>query len=215
MVRVLCIVIGYLFGMIQTSFILGKIKGIDIREHGSGNAGTTNTLRVLGKKAGLIVFVGDLLKSIIALTLVRFLITPSYPEIKYLLLFYTGFGAVIGHNFPFYLKFKGGKGIAATGGMILSLHWIFVPFGLFFFFGTFFLTHYVSLGSLILYLTFFIEVVLFGQMGIFEATQPVLYEIYAVCFVMMAMAYWKHKDNIVRLLHHEERKTYLTKKNEI
>ena len=78
MVRVLCIVIGYLFGMIQTSFILGKIKGIDIREHGSGNAGTTNTLRVLGRKAGLIVFVGDLLKTIIALTLVRFLVAPNY-----------------------------------------------------------------------------------------------------------------------------------------
>ncbi len=60
MIRLVCIVIGYLFGMFQTAFFLGKLKGIDIREHGSGNAGTTNTLRVLGTKAGAIVFVGDM-----------------------------------------------------------------------------------------------------------------------------------------------------------
>ena len=69
MIRVVCLLIGYALGSLQTAYILGRIKGIDIREHGSGNAGTTNTLRVLGTKAGLIVFVGDLMKSIIAILL--------------------------------------------------------------------------------------------------------------------------------------------------
>ena len=68
--RILCLALGYLFGCFQTAYILGRMKGIDIREYGSGNAGTTNAIRVLGTKAGLLVFVGDMLKSLIALLLV-------------------------------------------------------------------------------------------------------------------------------------------------
>ena len=129
------------------------MKGIDIREHGSGNAGTTNTLRVLGKKAGLIVFLGDLAKTIIPVLIVGFIIRaylPEYEDYVFLLRLYTGFGAILGHNFPFYLGFKGGKGIAATGGMILGFYWPFIIMGLASFFGVFFITHYVSLGSIVL-----------------------------------------------------------------
>ena len=78
MERIICLGIGYLFGIFQTAYIYGRIKGIDIREHGSGNAGTTNALRVLGKKAGLIVFLGDVAKTVLAVLLVRLLFGRRY-----------------------------------------------------------------------------------------------------------------------------------------
>ena len=85
MVRIFCLLIGWVFGLFQTAYFYGKSKGIDIRQHGSGNSGTTNALRVLGTKAGLIVFAGDCLKCIIAVMIVRFTFGRSNPDIKYLL----------------------------------------------------------------------------------------------------------------------------------
>ncbi len=84
MVRVLCLVIGYLFGLFQTAYVYGKRKGIDIREHGSGNAGTTNALRVFGTKAGILVFAGDCLKCILAVAFCRVLFERTYPDMQYL-----------------------------------------------------------------------------------------------------------------------------------
>ena len=122
MVRILCLAIGYLFGLFQTSYIYGRMHGIDIRKHGSGNAGTTNTLRVLGKKAGAIVLFCDIMKTGLAMVLVRILFKNSYGDILPLLSLYAGAGAILGHNFPFYLRFKGGKGIACTAGLIIFFH---------------------------------------------------------------------------------------------
>ncbi len=211
--RLICIVVGYVFGAFQTAFFYGKMKGIDIREHGSGNAGTTNTLRVLGTKAGLVVFAGDMLKSIIAICLMRLIMKERYPEMLPLLSLYTGAGCILGHNFPFYMNFKGGKGIACTGGIMIAMHWLYVPVGLLVFFGTFFLTHYVSLGSLLLYIAFFVETIVIGQLGIYGVAQSVLIEMYVIVFLLGVMAYWKHWGNIKRLAAGNERKTYLTKKN--
>ena len=90
MERIICVCVGYIFGMIQTAYIYGKFHHIDIREHGSGNAGTTNALRTLGKKAGLIVFVCDLLKAIIATVIVRLVFHDIFPESITLLVLYTG-----------------------------------------------------------------------------------------------------------------------------
>ncbi len=215
MERLICVVIGYIFGLFQTAFIYGKLKGIDIREHGSGNAGTTNALRVLGKKAGLIVFAGDVLKCVLAVVVCWLLFGKANPEETYLFKLYAATGAILGHNFPFYLNFKGGKGIAATAGLIVSFHWSFVPVGLLLFFGAFFLTHYVSLGSLLVYAGFMIQMVISGQMGLFHTNQTVLNEMYLVTAFLMIMAYYKHKDNIVRLVKGQERKTYLTKKSDM
>ncbi len=114
MERIICLGIGYLFGIFQTAYIYGRIKGIDIREHGSGNAGTTNALRVLGKKAGLIVFLGDVAKTVLAVLLVRLLFGRRYGDMLPLLGMYAAAGAILGHNFPVQLGFKGGKGIACT-----------------------------------------------------------------------------------------------------
>ncbi|MGN1196581.1 MAG: glycerol-3-phosphate 1-O-acyltransferase PlsY [Acetatifactor sp.] len=216
MVRVICLLIGYLFGLFQSAYFYGKAHGIDIRQHGSGNAGTTNTLRVLGTKAGLIVFAGDCLKCMAAVWLVRLIFGNSYHEIIYLLCLYAGAGAILGHNYPFYMGFKGGKGIAATAGMVLSFHPYFIITGLIMFFVPFFVTHYVSLGSLLVYAALMIQLIIFGQNGFFaEMTQGQLIEMYILFGCLMVMAYWKHRENIKRLIRGTERKTYLSKKNRV
>lgn len=216
MERVICLLIGYAFGLIQTAYIYGKIHGIDIREHGSGNAGTTNTLRVLGTKAGLIVLVGDIAKCMIALAIVSIIYKGSHPDTIYLLKIYTAAGAILGHDFPFYLNFKGGKGIAATAGLILSFHPSFIPVGVIIFFGIFLTTHYVSLGSLLVYLGFMIQLVVSGQMGILgNMSQANLLEMYGIGVLLAGLAYYKHWDNIKRLASGTERKTYLFKKKDV
>lgn len=214
MERILCLAIGYVFGLFQTAYIYGKMHGIDIRQHGSGNAGTTNTLRVLGTKAGLIVFAGDVLKCVCAIVACSLLFGKNHPDMIYLLKLYAAAGAILGHNFPFYLGFKGGKGIAATAGLILAFHPTFLPVGVLVFFGIFFTTHYVSLGSLLVYAAFMIQITLSGQMGLFQGmSRQHLFEMYGVAAFLTIMAYYKHRENIKRLLKGEERKTYLTKKN--
>ena len=101
MVRIICLLIGYAFGLFQTSYIYGRTKGIDIREHGSGNAGTTNALRTLGKKAGAITLAGDCIKCILAVLTVRLIFGASHPELLKLLTVYAAAGTILGHNFPF------------------------------------------------------------------------------------------------------------------
>ena len=214
MERGICLLIGYVFGLFQTAYFHGKAHGIDIREYGSGNAGTTNTLRVLGTKAGLIVLAGDCLKCMAAVGVVRLIYQNSRPDMIYLLCLYAGAGAILGHNFPFYMRFRGGKGIAATAGLILSFHPYFILMGVIVFFGVFFTTHLVSLGSLLVYAGFMIEMVVCGQAGVFGDLPPaILYEMYGVSAFLAVMAYWRHRQNIVRLIHGRERRTYLLKKN--
>ena len=213
MERLVCLAIGYVFGLFQTSYIYGRLHGIDIRDYGSGNAGTTNMLRTLGKKAGAVTFLGDALKCVAAVLLVRFLMRDRYPEILALLSFYTAAGVILGHNFPFYLNFHGGKGIAATAGLILSLNWILTLCAIVTFAVTLCLTHYVSLGSLLIYVGFFIELIVLGQNGAFGMSQNYLNEMYLIGAVLMVLEFWMHRQNIVRLIHGEERKTYLIRKN--
>lgn len=216
MERIICVVIGYAFGLFQTAFFYGKAHGIDIREHGSGNAGTTNALRVLGKKAGLIVLVGDALKCILAVLVIRMLYGTSHADIIYLLSLYAAAGAILGHNFPFYMGFKGGKGIAATAGLVISFHPYFFLVAAIVFLTVFFVTHYVSLGSLLIYAAIMIEIVICGQMGLFDPmSQFLLWEMYGVMAFLTVLAYWKHRENIGRLLHGNERKTYIFKKNKV
>ncbi len=213
MERIFCLLIGYAFGLFQTAYIYGRLHGIDIRNYGSGNAGTTNTLRVFGTKAGLLVLFGDIMKCILAVVITGVIFGDSHPDMVYLLKMYTAAGAIIGHNFPFYLKFKGGKGIAATAGLILSFHPYLIPMGIILFFGAFFITHYVSLGSLLVYAGFMIELIILGQMGIFGMSQAYLIEMYVIAGFLTVMAYWKHRENIKRLVSGTERKTYLTHKS--
>lgn len=208
MVRLVCLGIGYLFGIFQTSYIYGKINGIDIREHGSGNAGTTNALRVMGKKAGLIVFAGDVLKAVLAVVLVRLLFAESHADILPLLGLYAGAGAILGHNFPCQLGFRGGKGIACTAGLILTLGPVVTLLEASTFLLAVILTRYVSLGSILVVIELVINLVVFGQMGYYGMDQMHLYEFYAVCAALSAMALWRHRANIKRLLNGTESKVF-------
>ncbi|MDE7266500.1 MAG: glycerol-3-phosphate 1-O-acyltransferase PlsY [Lachnospiraceae bacterium] len=212
MIRLICLLIGYAFGCFQTAYIYGRLHGIDIRNYGSGNAGTTNSLRVLGKKAGIIVLLCDMLKTGLAIILVRVLFREQYGDILYLLAIYAAAGSVLGHNFPFYLGFKGGKGIACTAGLIIFFHPYLVLPQAVSFLTIFFTTHYVSLGSLVTEVLLIAEMVIFGQLGVFGMSQRALNELYIVTILLAALAFWGHRANIKRLIHKEERKTYLNKK---
>lgn len=221
-IRILCIVIGYCFGLIQTAYLYGKAHGIDIREHGSGNSGTTNALRVLGKKAGLIVFAGDLFKAVAACVLARIIGTLFFPDILYPMILWTGLGVVVGHNFPFYMNFKGGKGIAATAGVILGLlDWRIICICLAAFLITVIITRYVSLGSLIVVTLFFASFLFLGIHG--DIVNPALnapylgselIESYVITFLFAGLAFYRHKANIERLLHGNENKLFDKKKDE-
>ena len=196
--RVIAVAVGYCFGLFQTGYIYGEKHGVDIRTQGSGNAGTTNTLRVLGTKAGLIVLAGDILKC--------FIFIGKYPDAVKILELYAGFGAVLGHNFPFYLKFKGGKGIACTSGMILAVCPLAAPICLILFIGSIAITRYVSLGSILVVTSYLIQVLIFGHMGYLHVDTAYLPEFYIVSACFTAMALWRHKANIKRLLTGTENK---------
>lgn len=213
LVRLLCLVIGYAFGLVQSAYIIGRLHGIDIREHGSGNAGTTNAMRTMGRKAGALTLVGDMLKCVLAALVTRLLFGGTHPDILPLLCAYAASGAILGHNFPFYLKFKGGKGIACTVGLVFCLSWQVGLVSMVEFLLIFFTTHYVSLGSTLGYVLFLIQTIIFGQLGGFGMSQIHLNELYIVLAILTAMALYRHRMNIRRLLSGTESKIYLTKKH--
>lgn len=204
--RIAALAIGYLFGNFQTGFFYGKAHNIDIREHGSGNSGTTNTLRTLGIKAAAVTFLGDLLKAIIPVIIVKFAFAGIWDGDMRVVEIYAGFGAVLGHNFPFFLKFKGGKGIACTAGVILAICPLAAPLCLVLFVGAVAITRYVSLGSILVVTAFLIQVIAFNAFGLLhiEADWILEFDIVAGCFT--AMAIWRHRANIVRLCKGTENK---------
>lgn len=206
MERILCLLTGYVFGLFQTGYLYGKMHHIDIRQYGSGNSGTTNALRVMGKKAGLLVFLGDFLKTVFACLLVR-LVMKGSPSVD-LYVLYAGLGVVLGHNFPFYLHFKGGKGIASMAGILVSMDWRVTLVCASFFLGAVILTRYVSLGSILVVVSFFIQMVFYGLRGDYAVAEGNLAEFFTVAGILMVMAIWRHRANIKRLLKGTENKLW-------
>ena len=187
----ICLILGYAFGLIQTGYLYGKIvKGIDIREYGSHSAGATNTVRTLGKGAGYFVFLGDGLKMTAAVCLVRFFLFSGQGRLTGILVMVTAIGVILGHDFPFYLGFKGGKGISSTGGLMLGLHPLIAVFEGILFLIVFFTTRYVSVGSLIVTAAFPFFVLLFF---------PGRYDMFALALVITVIDWWQHRENIKRL----------------
>lgn len=212
MERLICLGIGYVFGLFQTGYIYGRMHGMDIRKHGSGNAGSTNALRTMGVKAGAITLLGDCFKCVIAVLVVRGIFASRCPEILPLLSMYAGFGAVLGHNYPFYLGFKGGKGIAATAGMILATDLRMAAVCLVVFVVIVAVTRYVSLGSLVVTVLFLAGLVICGQMREFGMAQNYLFEMYGVGLLFTLSAFFQHRANIKRLREGTENKIGLKKK---
>jgi len=210
MFRLYCLLIGYALGCIQTAYIVGRIMGVDIRKHGSGNLGTTNSIRVLGKRAGGIVLFFDAIKAAAAFAIGMALFgesgvnwfMPGFTAPSAVLPgLYAGLGAVLGHNFPLYLRMKGGKGFAATLGLMLLMDWrpaiIVYAVGLI----TIILTKYISLAALIITLLFPIVLIAFGY-G---------WEAIMIALVLGVMLWILHRGNIRRLLSGTERKLSLKK----
>ena len=210
MLRVFCLVFGYVFGLFQTGYLYGRMNHIDIRNYGSGNSGTTNALRVLGKKAGLIVFIGDFFKMVLACLLVRIFLKGDPNTDLYVL--YTGLGVVMGHNFPFYLGFKGGKGIASMAGLLVSMDWRVTLVCAAVFLGTVIITRYVSLGSIFVVILFFIQMVLYESMGAYQVAPGSRLEFYALAGVLTGMGIWRHRANMRGLLAGTENKLWGNKK---
>lgn len=205
MLRILLLIIGYFIGNIETGYIFGKIHKMDIRNYGSGNAGATNTLRVLGAKAGLVVFLGDFCKSLIPCLVVRFIFRDNV-SLSYIYMLYIGFGVVLGHNFPFYLGFKGGKGVASTAGIILALDIRIAVVCLIVFIITVAITRYVSLGSI------FVMIILIGMShflvkfsyGFGEGASPMEFRLLTAAVGLLSI--FMHRANIKRLLGGTENK---------
>ena len=122
MEKILWLAIGYLFGSFQSGYFLGKAKGIDVRNYGSHSTGATNSLRVMGTGAGVLVLLLDAAKAIIPCVLARHFFA-GQPELTLLMALWTATGVMLGHDYPFYLGFRGGKGVASTVGVLLALDW--------------------------------------------------------------------------------------------
>ncbi|HOA81046.1 MAG TPA: glycerol-3-phosphate 1-O-acyltransferase PlsY [Defluviitaleaceae bacterium] len=193
MFRLVCIVIGYFLGCFQTAYIIGKkVQKIDIRNHGSGNAGTTNVIRVMGWRVGIITFIGDFLKAVVAVLLCK-MFFPDNPAAG----LYAGLGTVIGHNWPAFLKFKGGKGIAASLGTLLAFDYRmgFICAGIMIV--VLLISRFVSLASIIMSVSIPIFLYVFYKSNI---------EIIILGSLFTLSAIFRHKDNIRRLLKGQETK---------
>jgi glycerol-3-phosphate acyltransferase PlsY len=199
------IILAYLIGSIPTAvWVSKKIYGIDIREHGSGNAGATNTFRVLGSKAGSAVMLVDMLKGFLAVKLSLLSVFPWYSEQITNLQIFLGLAAVVGHIFPIWADFRGGKGIATLFGMILAIQPLVAVSLVGVFLAMLFLTRYVSLSSISASVAFPL-LILF----IFRAPE-LSYRVFAIataCLVVLT-----HYKNISRLLHGNESKVPLFRK---
>lgn len=190
---IIFIIIAYLLGSIPSALIVGKVGyNMDIREHGSGNLGATNTFRVLGKKAGIIVTISDILKGTIA-TLIP-LFASFYFDIEVSRLF-IGLFAVLGHSFPIFANFKGGKAVATSGGIILGVNPLLFLVIILSFMTTLYLFKYVSLASMVTGVVATIVTAFLGDLLLF-----------LIILSLTIFVIYRHKDNIKRIKNKTEPK---------
>lgn len=205
MKELLLIIIAYLIGSIPTALLISKkFFGIDIREYGSGNMGATNTFRVLGSKYGTIVMIFDILKGMAAVALFKLL--PYYIHNEWdrtNLMVGLGLASVLGHIFPVFAQFKGGKGVATLFGMILAVQPVIAASCVGVFLLVLFLTRYVSLSSILAGIALPICVLWIWNDDV------LLYRIFAV--LVAAMIILTHQKNIIKLLRGNENRVPILK----
>ncbi|GBF10176.1 glycerol-3-phosphate 1-O-acyltransferase PlsY [Tepidibacillus infernus] len=191
----LAMIIGYLLGSIPSALIVGKRKNIDIRKHGSGNIGGTNTFRVMGKKAGFLVSIADILKGVIPTGIALYLGGETIAAL-------TGVAASFGHSYSIFAKFKGGKSVATSAGVMLVLNPLTVLFGAIAFAITLFTTKFVSLSSMFAAITVGIS--------LFIVEESISIKLAGVFFVLFII--FRHHSNIKRLMEGTENKVFQKKK---
>jgi glycerol-3-phosphate acyltransferase PlsY len=200
------LLIAYILGSIPFSYLLGKIfKKEDIRKHGSGNTGTTNAFRVFGEIIGVLVLLLDSLKAGLLVFLMTHTGVFAGMDLFHPLIY--GFMSIIGHMFPVWLKFDGGKGVASSFGLLLAYHYMIAVILMPVFIITLIVTRYVSVSSLMTSAMACVTVIIMY----FMSPNP-LYDVYLIIITVVAtgLIFWRHKTNIRRLLNHEEnRVTFL------
>ncbi|HSQ98258.1 MAG TPA: glycerol-3-phosphate 1-O-acyltransferase PlsY [Rickettsiales bacterium] len=199
-----CLIAGYLLGSVNTSIVVGKLYDKDVRNYGSKGAGLTNVLRVLGKKAALIVLIGDILKGVLA-CLIGSKLGYFYQGdmTNYVGALITGVGAVMGHNWPLYFNFKGGKGALIAISVMFMVNWPMALISIIFFVLVVAITRYVSLGTvgatilfvIISYLPFFNESLNF----------------HIISSLLAIVIIFRHRANIQRLINGTENKLSFSK----
>ncbi len=202
---ILALVLSYLIGSFQSSYWMCKIfKHIDIREHGSGNPGATNVMRVCGFKFGLLVLFMDAVKGALAVLMVKYGFHCDDVAIQLL----AGLASVLGHNFPFYLGFKGGKGVAATLGIVLVINWkVFLLAGVPALIALL-STRIMSIASL----NFGTMIVIAFAVFYFSSGNLMFILLAAVCYPLMM--FYRHRQNIRRLINKEEKPLWEWKKKD-
>lgn len=218
--RMFCIaavVIGYFFGMFQSAFLIAKTMRVDIYSQGSGNAGTTNMLRVLGPVPGILTFLFDIGKAVAAVFLVQALLLNwlQIPLDPIVVKLYTGLGVILGHNFPAYLQFRGGKGVAVTCTLFVLLgEWKYIVTGLIVFGVIFLTTRFVSLASMSVAVILAIEFIISTSEGwtyvspAYRLDCQILVALYAALTIVM------HNQNIARLIQGKEKRFSIHKSKE-
>lgn len=205
-IRVGLLLVGYIFGLFQTGYFYGKLVNVNLKEKGSGNTGATNALRVMGLKGALIVFFFDALKAFIPTFVARMIFKGQDLMLVYAC--YGALGAALGNDFPFFLKFKGGKGVAAIAGFIIALDWRLLIIGVTVFFSIAFITRYVSLASIILAVVMSTAAVIMTCMKWipiqFTMSTAASVEFLILYIGIFALMVWRHKANIKRLLNGTE-----------
>ena len=203
MFRLLSLLIGYALGCIQSAYITGKlVKGIDIRDHGSKSSGFTNANRVMGFKISVWIFLADVAKAVLSFLVASWLFEGSgsfldpYAANGLLPGVWAGLGVVLGHCFPVFMKFRGGKGIACTVGIVFMLDWraALIIYGIAVVLILIF--RYISLASLVITLLTVVLMAVFGY-G---------WEVVAVAGVLAAITWVMHRENIQRLVAGKERR---------
>jgi len=221
MAGLLCAACGYILGSINTSLIVGKFYKVDVRQHGSGNAGATNVLRTLGKKAAIFTFLGDFLKGVIACLAGRGLValillftdaTGIAPINHTVGLMIAGAFCIFGHNWPVFFGFKGGKGVLTTFAVFIMMAPIPALIALLFFVIIVAITRYVSLASMLtavfLPLLVYLSGIFQWNVGVENITEYLIF-----CIPLALLIIVKHKKNIIKLIHGKENK--LGKKKEV
>ena len=201
LVFIFSVLLAYLIGSFPTSFIMARMmKGVDIRQVGSGNAGATNVFRSIGKIPALITLVVDVSKGIFVVTVAANLLYPYIENIDYdFFRAFLGLATVCGHIWPLWLKFKGGKGVATTLGVAIGLAPLVLLPSLAIWLATFFATNYVSLASILALIAFPATAIAFNE--------P--FYLVLVSVVICSISIYKHRENIRRLLRGQENKTIL------
>ena len=187
--------VGYILGSCPNGFLIGKAQGVDVRQHGSGNIGATNVLRILGKKWGYLVFFLDSLKGFLAVRL-AFEIAQAAPDITRpeLVGIVAAFACILGHSFPVWLRFRGGKGVATSAGVLLGLMPIAVVSVFLIWFLLFRITRYVSLASIIAAASLPLFVALYLRLQILKGFSLLPFSI-----LIAGVVIWRHRSNMGRL----------------